>query len=159
MAVTSLDHLDLFAAFGLPRRNDHLHHRAGLPLWDPLAFRLCHRGSGHWLLFMGLHCEPFPGKLFMISLLLLLHFRSSQTRPNWTLQFAFLFFFRFWAYRSSEMETIGNSNLDSQHLTILCQPKINLIKTINHPKRFKKACQIINLKNPVFFSFVQTLLF
>ena len=25
------------------------------------------------------------------------------------------------------METIGNSNLDSQHLTILCQPKINLI--------------------------------
>ena len=37
------------------------------------------------------------------------------------------FFFRYWAYRSSEMETIGNSNLDSQHLTIQCQPKINLI--------------------------------
>lgn len=32
MAVTSLDHFDLFAAAGLPRWNDHLHHRAGLPL-------------------------------------------------------------------------------------------------------------------------------
>ena len=141
MAVTSLDHLDLFAAFGLPRRNDHLHHRAGLPLWDPLAFRLCHRGSGHWLLFMGLHCEPFPGKLFMIS-----SSPFSDKKIEYNSVFGFLF--RYWAYRSSEMETIGNLNLDSQHLTILCQPKINLINY--QPSETIKSKHVKSLTKKVF---------
>ena len=44
------------------------------------------------------------------------------------------------------METIGNSNLDSQHLTILCQPKINLINYQPSETIKKQACQIINQK-------------
>ena len=58
----------------------------------------------------------------------------------------FGFLFRYWAYRSSEMETIGNSNLDSQHLTIQCQPKINLINYQPSETIKKQACQIINQK-------------
>ena len=60
----------------------------------------------------------------------------------------FGFLFRYWAYRSSEMETIGNSNLDSQHLTILCQPKINLINY--QPSETIKSKHVKSLTKKVF---------
>lgn len=62
VALAALDHCYLSGPFGVFGWSHHFHHPHWEPLRDPASLGLCHSRGRYWLLFMGLHREPFSGE-------------------------------------------------------------------------------------------------